>query len=317
MQVFETFDNRELAVAVWLLIFAVWGMANESVRGALKTVFKAAAAKSIVVVAFSVCVYTLFVVLLLKSLEIWNFSQLKPTIVWLVASALVTISTAHKIQNEEHYFSKAAKSNLKLSVVIDFLVNLHVFPFLAEFLLVPFGVLFGGVVAYTEHKPEYASAHKLANIVLAAIGTFAAIYALWQISANFSEFATVETLRSFAIPILLSLFFLPFIFALVVYMAYEVAFIRLRFVVTNRSLHLCGKAALIRYARLDLKALKGWRQTAWKENFQTCSDVRSSVQRIIEEQKHARTPSTPHLLAHAFGIIAQQALRARCRLTWR
>ncbi len=31
----------------------------------------------------------------------------------------------------------------------------------------------------------------------------------------------------------------------------------------------------------------------------------------------ARTPSTPHLPAPAFGIMAQQALRARCRLTWR
>ena len=33
--------------------------------------------------------------------------------------------------------------------------------------------------------------------------------------------------------------------------------------------------------------------------------------------KLARTPSTPHLIAHGFAIIAQTALRTGRRLTWR
>lgn len=280
LEFINNIDNRETALAVWLCIALAWMIYKNEVRKSLIIVLKTFFLKPILISIFLMSSYILSMVLLLSWIGIWNESQLKTTLVWSITVGLILLFRVNKISNDKTFFTKAIRENFKLTIIIDFIMNLNVLSFWIEFILIPIMVVITGVLAITERDEKYIDVQKLMTIIVSIIGWSLFVYASWQVYIHFNKIATLETLRSFIIPILFSILYLPFIYLAIVYMAYENVFVRLQFVIKDASLHKYAKQQLLLQLMFNIQLLPIWLKAAWTRDLNTQAEINDLIREI-------------------------------------
>ena len=280
-------DNRETAIAVWLCIAIIWMIFKKEVRTSLLYVLKAFFLKQIIISILLMVLYIFIMVLFLSWVGIWNESQFKTTLIWSITVGLILLFRVNKISEDKTFFANAIRENFKLTILIDFIINLHVLSFWIEFILLPIIVLIGGILAIAETDEKYLIVKKLMNNISAFIGLSLLAYASWQVYIHFNQVTTFETLRSFILPILFSILYLPFIYLAIVYIAYENVFVRLQFVIKDRSLHKYVKYQLLYQFAFNIQLLPIWLKAAWSRNLNTQADINDLIKEIKQGESNS------------------------------
>ena len=103
----------------------------------------------------SAAAYSAGVVYLAWRLGLWHTTAMKETVYWFVGSAVVLVGNATtESPRDPGYFKKLLRHAVRLTIIIDFIVNLYVFPILVEFVLVPVALLFVVLQAMAEATPS-------------------------------------------------------------------------------------------------------------------------------------------------------------------
>lgn len=121
----DTLNNRELAIAAWAVLLFAGAMANSGMRASLKRVARAFANRHILIILALMTAYIALVIWGLSEASIWDMQQLKTTIIWAVFVAFVSIMDLESVTEDANYFKKAVKDNLKLIVVLEFIVSFY------------------------------------------------------------------------------------------------------------------------------------------------------------------------------------------------
>lgn len=222
------------------------------------------------------------IVLLLERVGLWTPSQLKLTLLWLCTAGLLGLFSAPKVSENPELISRAAKGTFQITMVFEFFVNLYPMPLPAELVFVPFSVFLSALIAVSELNEDQGPANKFLNGVAMILGMALLAYAGWRTFDDFSVIINVETARSFVIPILFSALLLPFVWLVAVYCAYESVFVRLQFVVKDKSLHPYIKRSLLLKYRGNIRYLRAWFQAAWFRTFATRKDVDESIRTLLD-----------------------------------
>ncbi|MFH1515458.1 MAG: hypothetical protein ABIG42_08365, partial [bacterium] len=99
--------------------------------------------------------------------------------------------------------------------------------FWIEIVLVPLLSIIVAMGAVAEIKKEYLPVKKIIDPTLRNFGFILIVFALFSIFRDFKNFATIDNLRVFLLPPLLTFAYVPFLYAFALYMIYENLFIRL------------------------------------------------------------------------------------------
>jgi hypothetical protein len=251
----QAFNNRELAVSIWILFVVIWCVSYSKVRKPFFQVIKAFFAWKLTFSYMLMFTYIACVIWGLKAIAVWKIDHIPLTFLWCVCVAFVMLFNFQKA-NDQDFFRDSIKDNIKGLVFLEFFVNLHVFNFWVEFMFVPIFAIVGGMKAIAERNKEYEIVNKLLNYILISTGSLLIFYAAYMMVADFKIFATLQNLESFYIPILLSILFIPFVYIAALLAAYETFFIRLQFFVPEKS--------VLRYAKL--KTILSIQYNLWKLN---------------------------------------------------
>jgi len=228
-------NNREKAIIFWLLfcllIFLVWllypATLKKDIRTSIIDVLKVLFQKEIVAILTAMLFYVALIVFLFYKIKLWNISLITDTVFWFFGTAFVLLFNLLS-NKEDKYFKKILLDSLKLVLVLEFIVNLYVFSLFVELVIMPIlsFVVIMSIVAGT--KKEYMTVKKLMDFILGIFGIYLIVFALSNIIAGFQAFATINNLRTFLLPLFLTIAFLPLIYFLLLYMAYDSIFVRLR-----------------------------------------------------------------------------------------
>ena len=124
---------------------------------------------------------------------------------------------------------KVLKDNLKLTMMLEFLMSTFTFSIWIELVIIPiitFTTLMN-VIAAT--KDEYENVHKFLDFILAVAG-FWILYETIKIGIDeYKELSIKNTLVSFLIPIVYLILIIPLEYVLELYAKYETLFIRMTF----------------------------------------------------------------------------------------
>ncbi len=224
---FQQFNTREIAIILWLFVFIIWTFSQKNIRNSLFGVLKSLFQIKILSVIIVAIVYTGLIVLLLAKIRIWEWVLLKDTIYWFIAVAFVLLMNTNKTNQEKGFFIKILKDNLKIILVLEFILTLYTFNLITEIILVPILVFIGAVSAVSELKKEYLPVKKLFDFILSSIGIFFIIFALGKVFGDYQNIMTSQNLKTFILPPLLTVAFIPFVYFFALIMAYETLFIRL------------------------------------------------------------------------------------------
>lgn len=281
-QFFASFDNREVAAALWLLVAIVGAAMNTTIRVSMVGLLRVFFARQILIGVVFLFTYIGVIVFLLERVGIWAPSQLKLTLLWLCTAGLLGLFSAPKVSENPELISRAARDTFQITMVFEFFVNLYRMPLAAELVFVPFAVFLGAMIAVSELNEDHGSVNKFLNSVAMVLGLALLAYAGWKTLDDLSTIANVETARSFVLPILFSVLLLPFVWLVAVYCAYESVFVRLQFLVKDKSLHPYIKRSLLLKYRGNIRYLRAWFQAAWFRTFATRKDVDESIRTLFD-----------------------------------
>ena len=278
----KTFNNREIALISYLLIFIIWALTQKKIRKSFMPVVKAIMAWKILASIFALVIYVALVVYGLFKIGLWDKSLIKDSIYWTLGVGLVIMMSFDKALKEEHYFKNLVKENFKVLLIIEFIVGLYVFGIITEFILMPFVILFSMLLGYTEIYKEHEQVRKLINGLFGILGTVYLIYSGYHIYSDFNGFATTGNLKIFLFQILMSILFLPFAYTYALLVHFESLFVRLGFFLKDKKLRRFAKWRILLSVNFSILRLKRMTPGMLFIDCKTKNDIKEEIRNKLK-----------------------------------
>ncbi len=254
---FSALNNRQIAIAIWIFIAIIWAVSNSKIRKSLFQVINSFFAWKLTISYLLMFTYITAIIIVLRTVGIWKMNHLPITVMWGVFVAFVMLFEFSKA-NDPKFFKNAFKNNLKILIILEFVINLYVFDLWIELLIVPFSAILGGMIVISETDKKYEITKKFLNFIMSLMGLLFIGYAGYMVITDFKHFATIKNLESFYLPILFSITLIPFVYFSALYSGYKNLFIRLGFFIDDSSVLKYVKMKTIFAFNLNLWKLNKW-----------------------------------------------------------
>ena len=248
-------NTREKATAVWLTIFFIWALSDSNVRCSILDLLKIFFNKKIFTLWIAMLAYIALGVLGLKNVGLWDISISKDTILWILGPAFASFVNINRSTLGNSYFKEAIFDNLKLVAVLEFILNLYTFSFPVELFLVPFISFVAALEIFAGTRAEYRQVNKFLKFVLVLVGFFLLTFSIRYIVFNMQNFLTFENLRSFLLPLILSIILVPYIYIMALVMQYEILFVRINIANDNSKFARHAKMKVLTHCHINLSKL--------------------------------------------------------------
>jgi hypothetical protein len=213
--ILDFLDGREKAVLFWvaaILVFAVVKSGGD-LASSFAQVLRSLLAPKLLLLFASAAVYCAGAVYLARWLGAWHTTTLKETVYWFVTGGVVLAgrAVAKAAPFDRRFYLQLLRHAVRFTIIVEFLVNLYVFPFLAELVLVPVILLFVGMQVVAAHDDSVKEARKPINGVLAAISVFLLVHVVVVAISNPGGLFTRENAETLLIAPTLTFAFVPFL----------------------------------------------------------------------------------------------------------
>lgn len=210
MNITSTLNNREIATAIWLMIALIWMLSISNIRHSVPNLLKTFLHKKIILPFIFMLLYIFLMIIIFAKAGFWNLSAAKDTIIWTVGTAFATFFGIHKATENKDYFKNTILENVKLILILEFIINLYPFRLIVELIMIPIIGLMIILNTYAELEAEKKIKIYL-DYVLGGFGLILLFFTFREIFMDFQNFATLENMRDFFLPPLFSISFLPFV----------------------------------------------------------------------------------------------------------
>lgn len=206
--------NGEKAILFWLVAIVAFVAikSNGNGLGSSWGAFRALASTKLLLLFGTAAVYLGVLVFLGNEAGFWHTSATKATVYWFFGTAVILVGSATQVSPDEPALvRKLLRGSLKPTILVEFLVNLYVFPVGIELLLVPLLLLFVGMQVVVEHEPNMVQARRVVSWVLGTIGVGLMLYAALRALGDWDGFWTRENAEDFVVAPVLTLALVPFL----------------------------------------------------------------------------------------------------------
>ncbi len=250
----KSFSNRETALFVW--VFAILGvliLKKENWKLVL-AICKAFFVKKLLILFISFIAYTTLCFFALFKVGFWDSTLIKDSIFWTFGFALLTIFNTNKAKSKA-YFKDIFIGALKWTVMIEFILSFYTFSLSMELLILPIVTFAVIVQAFSKTDAQYNQVGNSAKSLLSVIGIIVFAYVIFKTFTLSSALMTADNLKSFVLPIVMTILFMPFIYVLALFIQYEELFVRLDFISGDREQQIKIKRQILKIANIDLDKL--------------------------------------------------------------
>jgi hypothetical protein len=282
--------NREIASLAWLAIFIAWACTIPAFRHGMPVVIKLMFRGPIARVLVLALIYIALWIFALERLNLWEVENSKTTLLWVFTFAILSVLDFNRLMQERLFFRGMLREILSLTVILVFLTDSYTFSLVAELAIIPAVTVLALVQAVPAKNPEEHRANQFVGNLLAVVGLSYLAHGAYKAATDWANFATLATARDFAIPIFLSLLFLPFLFWLKLYATYEQVFCGLRSAIDDPKLRAFARFRSILAFRLNLDLLKRWRRMVNIEQPATREAITASFREVKRLRKIERNP---------------------------
>lgn len=277
----STFNNREISLGIWFIVFLIWALSQKKISGSIFSLIKIIFSKALLRINLLMIVYLSLILFLLYRINFWEISLLKDTIYWTFGVAFIMLMNASKAYSEPYFFKKTLLDNLKFVLILEFVVNFYCLNLIWELILLPFVVLLAGMNVVSELEKEHLIVKKITITILSIIGIVYSIVALYQVFSNLTDFISYENLRAILFPIIMICFYLPFIYLIALYMQYETLFNRISVRISeDKKLFRFVKYQIFKCSHFNLKKLTRFANSVPVYNFYGREDIVNYIQKF-------------------------------------
>lgn len=196
-------------------------MLKKQIRTSILNVIKSALKIKILESFFLYLFYFFAIIYLFYYINWWNTDNLKDTIIWFTFSGLPIGFVVAVKKLECDFWKNLILKNLKLMVLVEFIINSFTFSLVVELFLIPFIIVITALNALSKHKIEYKPVEKLTNIILMFFGFIVLFHSLDRAIVEIHSIENMNTLKSILLPVVYSIISVPYMYILKLYVEYE------------------------------------------------------------------------------------------------
>jgi hypothetical protein len=276
---FDLFSTREIAFIFWVMAGVAAMMFGKNLRISMLAVVESIFATKIFLVALLLLFYVIVTVWVLWKFGLWETACVKDTVFWLFSFAMVTFFSINKA-DDNNYFKTLIKDCFKWTVFIEFVVNFYTFSLAIELIMFPILVFVVLIQAFSQTDKKYQPVTKLSTSILALIGTFYFLYALYKTIVEYNTLFAIQNLQALLLPVILTITSLPFFYGLALFMQYETVFIRIRFMTNDMAKKKELRQAIFSVARFNLTRLKVIEKRLNKFDVYNSEDIKTYIRQL-------------------------------------
>lgn len=254
----DIFTTRETAIIIWTAIIIIYALFRKQLRASILGVIKSALKIKLLEYFFSYLFYISLFVYAFYYLKWWDISNLKDTVIWFIFSGLPIGFIVATKKLERGFWKTLYLDNLKLMVLVEFIINSFTFSLVVEFFFIlPFTTMITALNAFSKHDEEYKNVERLTNLILTLFGFAILFYSLYRAIVEINSIENMNTLRSILFPVVYSIISIPYMYIFKLIVEYENLFTRLKLGrERSRELNSLIKRRLILFCNFDIKKLQ-------------------------------------------------------------
>lgn len=288
--IINSISDREIASAIWLAVFVAFVLINKSTRNSVGAVIRALFQPALMMPLGIAALYATGEILLLSYVGWWSVANLKTTILWLVTFAFVTMFEVATAKNRKAGLGNITAEILSVAVLVTFIGELYSFPLIVELIALPFVTIVFLMSEMAKHKPEHAPVAKLMSCLSSLIGLSYIGFSLWKSVELWRDTFTWANWLELTIPIILSIAFLPFLYAWRTYIAYNEMFATISIFAIDKALMPYARWLAITRIRTDLDLLERWRKSIQSSRPANRAELKHTLMALLALKKREAAP---------------------------
>jgi hypothetical protein len=237
-------DNRETAALIWVAIMFVWIASKKDLRASVGGVFRTAMHPKILLPIIVMCGYVGLEVWLASKFALWRPDLIKPTLLWL-AAAFAMLLYFDKSVKEPQFYRRAVVETFSVAALLSLFINAAVMSLPVELAAQPIIAVLGVLSVFASHSDEHRRAKKIVDVLLALIGFSLAGYTARELYFTWHQIDTRGLLLQVALPVWLTIGYLPFVYVFSLITNYGTAFAGINWATKDRRARWRAKAAMI------------------------------------------------------------------------
>lgn len=290
---YKLLSNREISILIWsFVIFTVLIISSKGSFGKLLDVIKALFSKKFIPFYIIFLVYFFLIIFLLNKLSIWELELYKDFIYWFLTTGIVLFFNSNNL-NTIKDFVKVILTATSLTIILEFIVGFYNLSLIWELILIPIVTLISLLSLVAEMKKDDPNTKVVANIlkgILTIIGFGILFYGIYQLITQYTDFLTLSNLKSFLLPPIFTLLFLPLIYFTVLYIKYERAFMNLKrykFISEDRKKKI--RISILKYANINFVYIENANKIIVfkKSELQNEADIQSYLRKNVKLKQSA------------------------------
>lgn len=274
-------NNREIAILFWSTLIGLVVLLS-GLRKSFIPIFKILASKMYLFIFSIIGVYLCVIILLLKYLEVWQSSNLKDVIFWFFSVGLISVFKISDAKNNA-YFKRIFLSTIKWTIILEFILNLYSFSLITEIVIQPFLLFLISIQTVADADEKHKIVSRFFKMVIAYVGFMLFSFSLHKTIVNFDSVLSFKNLVTILLPSVISILFIPFLYSLALYSAYESYFIHLDYITVKKDKVREVKKQIIKTANINLDKLLRIRKNFEEIVFYNDTDLKAYVQEISKK----------------------------------
>ena len=284
-------NNRELAILLWLGVFAAWALTQRNVRSVFAGVVWSFVQPKIVVPLWLMAIWVGLQVWLGSLAGIWTSSLLKDTAIWFVTSGLVLFFNFDDASKDPNFFRRKVVAALIPVALLEVLLDIFVLPLIPELILQPVLVTLAMLAAVAKTAERYNRTGNVVTGALLLITLLLFARAALKLISDWSDLDKGDLLLQMVLPAWLTIGLLPFIHVLALYAACELAFMRVNWKSTAGRFARLGKnLALVSVLHVNAHAIGAF-AGPWPYRLAEASSF-SEARKIVKDFQDSRREAT-------------------------
>ena len=187
------FNNREMAVAIWFLVLLSFALFQPTIRYSALKVIRAFFHPKILIWLGFIILYVSGTVAVLYAANFWDTSLLKDTIFWFCFTGVALAFRFYTSPSQENVFAKIIIDNIKIIIIIQFLINSYTFSLPAELMFIPvmaFLALIGLIDVLPDADEKHSVISMIATLLQIIIGVVILSFAIFKVASDYETFVT-------------------------------------------------------------------------------------------------------------------------------
>jgi heme/copper-type cytochrome/quinol oxidase subunit 2 len=145
-------------------------------------------------------------------------------LLWVLFSALYLSFNTADNKGRDKLFLSILRNSFSITFLVEFLANIYTFSLIIELIVITLIIFLSMLIAFTEttaDKEKYVQVNKLLNGINTYIGLNILLFLLIEVIKNWGSLLTVDSLKSFMLPIIFTIMFIPYLFYLIIRISYD------------------------------------------------------------------------------------------------